>query len=252
MAETIARCLGMSEGVPCVDTATCLTPVPLCTPHRMEVAIGIVPAMLDKAAGRGAARPPLVLTQEQERMVREARAVPVDLDGPHPSRVYLIEHGSRVKIGYTTNLRARLDGLTLRPSNVLMVFRGGLDLERALHLYFDALRVDNTEWFRDAEPLRRYVEERAHTIPAPRTGPLAGDLVTAIRDAIGGDRGVHLGELLPRVEHLGIADRAQLRDRLDAEGIPVRRSMRTATGVGRSGVHRDDVARVLAARGVEG
>jgi hypothetical protein len=59
--ETIARCLGMSGGIACVEPATCLAPVPLCTPHRMEVAVGIVPQMLERAAGQALVRTPVVL-----------------------------------------------------------------------------------------------------------------------------------------------------------------------------------------------
>ncbi|MGW3735174.1 GIY-YIG nuclease family protein [Streptomyces sp. NPDC005148] len=249
MTSPIARCLGMDDGVACVDAATSVTPVPLCTPHRMEVAIGIVPEMLNRAAGRGDGVPQLPLTDEQADAVRKARPVPSELGGQHAPRVYFIEHGNRVKIGYTTNLRKRLSDLSLRVSNVRIVLQGGFALERALHVHFAALRVEDTEWFRNAPAIREYVTDRLRPTPTGRlalaAGPGASELVTAVVEAVGDDNGVHLRSLLPKVERLGIPDTATLRARLEEEGIPLRRSFRTREGAGRTGVHREDLAAQL-------
>jgi hypothetical protein len=137
----------------------------------------------------------------------------------------------------------------------VILLAGGLDLERALHAHFDALRIGETEWFRDAADLRRYVREHRQGAVLPdqarpelETGEAPGDLLAAIVRAIGQDRGVHLATLLPHVEHLGIPDRTVLRARLDEEGVPVRRTLRTSEGPGRTGIHRDDVATLLRAR----
>ncbi|MEV5007299.1 GIY-YIG nuclease family protein [Streptomyces sp. NPDC055692] len=164
--------------------------------------------------------------------------------------MYFIEHGNRVKIGYTTNLRDRLSSLSLRPSNVVVTLQGGLDLEGALHAYFELYRVDDTEWFRYAVPIRAYVEERVAAIGASPelVLPTRTELVAVVVEAVGADRGVHLSALLPKVAHLGITDRETLRARLKAEGIPIRRSMRTREAAGRSGVHRDDLARLFGSR----
>ncbi|MER7835318.1 GIY-YIG nuclease family protein [Streptomyces sp. NPDC096040] len=251
MADPTARCLGMDDGGPCTEIATATRPVPLCTPHRIEVAMGVVPDALRRAAGAldGAALGHL--EERQARLVERARAVPVILAGAHAPRVYVIEHGHRVKIGYTTNLRDRLGSLCLRPSNVVLTLQGGLDLERALHAYFAPYRLDDTEWFRYAAPVRTYVEERTkQASPSGEELVLSArsELVAAVMAAVGADRGVHLGTLLPTVAHLGIPDRETLRQRLDAEGIPVRRTMRTSEGAGRSGVHRDDLVRLFGPR----
>ncbi|MFC8463396.1 GIY-YIG nuclease family protein [Streptomyces sp. NPDC057250] len=220
--------------------------------------MGIVPEMLRRAVDVPAARPRVVLTDVQVRHIRRAPAVPIDLSGNHASRVYFIEHGTRLKIGYTTNLRSRLSALSLRPSNVRMVVRGGPEVERALHRYFDAYRIEDTEWFHLADEVQQYIEERLrehegrpvwqHPAPARRIHlPLivasdATELVTLTAEAIGTDNGVHLRSLLGRVGGvLGIPNTGELRACLEAEGIPCRRSFRTREGAGRTGVHRNDL-----------
>ncbi|MFF4900496.1 GIY-YIG nuclease family protein [Streptomyces sp. NPDC001068] len=245
MADPTARCLGMDDGGPCTEVATATRPVPLCTPHRLEVALGIVPDVLRRAVGTLDGATLGHLDERQARLVERARTVPVNLSGPHALRVYVIEHGHRVKIGYTTNLRERLASLSLRPGNVVLTLQGGRDLERALHVYFAPYRLDDTEWFRYAAPVRTWVEERTRARGPELVLPARSELLAAVVAAVGGDRGVHLGTLLPKVAHLDIADRETLRERLGAEGIPVRRSMRTREGAGRSGVHRDDLVRLF-------
>lgn len=85
--------------------------------------------------------------------------------GRHEPLVYFIRNGNRVKIGYTTNLAARVAALTLTLRFVVLTLDGGRDLETIMHRRFAAERLEGTEWFVYSRRLREYIEsERA----APR------------------------------------------------------------------------------------
>src|SRR5690348_15631784 len=173
MNDLSARCLGIEEGAPCTDLATIAQPVPLCTHHQMQVAMAIVPEMLASAASFARrAQLPVERDSETHRAVSRARVAGIDLNGVHGARVYFVRNGDRVKIGYTTNLRGRLDALCLRAEAVLLLLEGGKDLESALHRYFAGHRVPNTEWFRYTGEIKTYISERLdrHTAAAPK-GP---------------------------------------------------------------------------------
>jgi hypothetical protein len=64
----------------------------------------------------------------------------------HDPVVYFIRNGSRVKIGWTTNLKGRVRSLSLPMSAVLATMPGGPAEENALHRRFDSARCDG-EWF---------------------------------------------------------------------------------------------------------
>lgn len=73
----------------------------------------------------------------------------------HPPIVYYMRLGDLVKIGYTTNLTARLE--SINPQEVMTTEPGGPDRERRRHEQFAALRVHG-EWFRLAPPLTDHIE----------------------------------------------------------------------------------------------
>ncbi|MDX2647927.1 GIY-YIG nuclease family protein [Streptomyces sp. PA03-1a] len=151
------------DGVSCFEAATCQTPVPLCTPHRMQVAIAIVPDILSVAAETADVTPTNAVDPHSARLLRAARKAPLLLNTAHEPQVYFIEHGRRVKIGYTTNLGKRISSLSLRPSAVVLALWGDRQLEQALHLYFDPFRVEDSEWFRREAPVRSYMDgKRRH------------------------------------------------------------------------------------------
>jgi hypothetical protein len=146
-----------------------LRPVALCEPHRIEVALGVVPAVL---------RDQLVVAQQlvtapapRLDLIATAGVAPVDalLGGVHDSVVYFLANGGRVKIGYTTNLRSRLGSLALRSDSLLLALHGGPELERALHVRFAAYRNGTTEWFELSPDVFRFI-----SAPHPSATAVAG------------------------------------------------------------------------------
>lgn len=88
--------------------------------------------------------------------------------GPRPLRservgyVYFIEGGDRIKIGYTTNGRARRKKmLTDAPVDLklLHIESGTFRVEKMLHRQFAELRVRG-EWFRKTPELLAFIEQR--------------------------------------------------------------------------------------------
>lgn len=184
-------CVADDEGRRCHRDAMMLRPVALCHAHGIEVATAVVPELLRDqlaAALRGGATAPAVRTE----LVATARATDPGklLGGVHESVVYFIANGGRVKIGYTTNLKSRLGSLALRSDAVLLVLRGGPDLERALHAHFAEHRCGTTEWFELAPPVFRFIASphpaqpaatRSGTAPGNDGGPALQDLLDHAR-----------------------------------------------------------------------
>lgn len=80
--------------------------------------------------------------------------------------IYYIRFGDRVKIGTSSNVKARLS--TLPYDALLALEPGGVDLERRRHAEFAVHRVPGQrEWFEDTLALRDHVEtlRRAHGDP---------------------------------------------------------------------------------------
>ena len=90
--------------------------------------------------------------------------------GSHTPVVYFIRNGNRIKIGTTADLHQRVRRLSLRMDNVALILIGNRDLERSMHRQFNALRVGNSEWFRDAEPLSRFITEQVDRLTTPSKG----------------------------------------------------------------------------------
>lgn len=181
--NTEARCIADDEGRRCHRDAVMLRPVALCTAHRIEVALTIVPEVLRDqlaAAQQGAATAPPRLDLTATAHVATLDAL---LHGVHDSVVYFIANGGRVKIGYTTNLRGRLGSLALRSDSVLLALHGGPELERALHAHFAAYRNGNTEWFELAPEVFRYIAQQRPTATGRNTSSVAQpDNLTAARE----------------------------------------------------------------------
>lgn len=86
--------------------------------------------------------------------------------GQHDPLVYFVELGSHVKIGTSTNLTARLAGLSLPARFVTLTIPGGRDLETSIHRIFDIEREPGSEWFIRSDRLRTYIEtQRGTTAP---------------------------------------------------------------------------------------
>jgi hypothetical protein len=75
-------------------------------------------------------------------------------------RVYFIDGGDNIKIGFTRSIRQRLKSLQAAspvPLKVICVVKGGKLREAAFHETFAHLRVHG-EWFRSTRELREYIE----------------------------------------------------------------------------------------------
>jgi len=75
----------------------------------------------------------------------------------HAPLVYFIRNGSRVKIGWTTNLRGRLSSLALPATAVAATTPGGPDEERGIHRKFARARVGRTEWFEASPEIEAFI-----------------------------------------------------------------------------------------------
>lgn len=73
----------------------------------------------------------------------------------HPAIVYYMKLGSLVKIGFTTNLTARLEHI--HPEEVMVTEPGGRERESERHQQFAALHAHG-EWFRLEAPLTDHIE----------------------------------------------------------------------------------------------
>lgn len=78
-------------------------------------------------------------------------------EGRHDPMVYFIRLGSRVKIGYTTNIAQRVANLSLHPRFVALLMPGSFALEAELHRHFAAERETGTEWFEYSKRVHAYV-----------------------------------------------------------------------------------------------
>ena len=97
----------------------------------------------------------------------------------HGQVVYFIRNGNRVKIGWTTNLRKRLESLSLPVSTVALLQPGGPDVEDMLHRRFGRTRIDGSEWFESSEAIESYIE---------RNQPEPGTLAAILLEQICGER----------------------------------------------------------------
>jgi hypothetical protein len=78
----------------------------------------------------------------------------------HDPLVYFIRNGSRIKIGWTTNLKGRLLGLSLPRDAVALTVPGGPAEETLMHNRFRSARVGRTEWFEATPELEEFIEHR--------------------------------------------------------------------------------------------
>lgn len=158
-------CAAADHGHACRSIAAMLEPVPLCDHHRLQVALLVTPDVLAEAMRLlGSAQAPRTLPDdERDALVAGSRALDVRAYlnvGMHGPIVYFIENGDRVKIGFSTNLRSRIQAFALQEKNVLMILGGGLTLERALHSVFATDRIDATEWFVKSERMVAFIDSK--------------------------------------------------------------------------------------------
>lgn len=141
------RCVAKIENRKCRIPCPVADPVPLCTYHRWEIAVGVDPDLRNRIPA-----PP-----HPHHLVVEARPTPVPSVGKHSPVVYFMALGNRVKIGFTANLGQRLTQMSIPRSSATLTLDGGRDLEAALHQRFAGLRINGSEWFRLEPPLTDYM-----------------------------------------------------------------------------------------------
>lgn len=143
-------------------------PVLLCGEHALEVALAVVPKLLAsslrevQARNEDGSQP---LSPRAAHIVDSASSAEWPEAQRHSSLVYFVANGSRVKIGHTKGLAARIRSLSLRTNEVMLLLHGGATLERALHEKFADHRIDNTEWFDLAPSLVHFIGAKKHGRP---------------------------------------------------------------------------------------
>jgi hypothetical protein len=90
--------------------------------------------------------------------------------GPRPRQqhlVYYIRRRGVIKIGYTSNLRARMKAL--HPDELMAIERGTRQLETHRHRQFVAFRAAGRtrEWFEPDTHLLEHINERRSALPPP-------------------------------------------------------------------------------------
>jgi T5orf172 domain len=100
--------------------------------------------------------PPVLLCGDHRDLIvaQETRRRP----SVHDPLVYFIRNGSRIKIGWSTNLKARLSSLSLPQSAVLLTIPGGPSEEDFMHQRFRSARWGRTEWFEATSELEAFIE----------------------------------------------------------------------------------------------
>ncbi|MGW2371680.1 GIY-YIG nuclease family protein [Kitasatospora sp. NPDC001683] len=160
-------CLAADRGAPCTSGPVIVKPVPLCRRHLAEVVHQATQTFI-------AARGVTPSGPAGEQLIRRATVLSpaAFLGGRHDGAVYFLANGSRVKIGYSTNLKERISALALREDDIVFLLHGGMDLEKALHRRFADVRIKNTEWFTLDGPVADFIATHRPTAPrSPRPVP---------------------------------------------------------------------------------
>lgn len=196
----------VADDGPCDDTPVIARPVVLCRVHLAAVAHQALTLFVAPEA-----KPFLEATADDEA-IRRAKPMNIadSLTGAHPSAVYFIANGDRVKIGFTTNLKSRVATLSLRESDVLLLLRGEMDLERALHRRFAKERINNTEWFACSTRIRRFMTDKtAPAVPVAAPPRDLGSLYYPDGKPVGRDEWPALWQAF---ERMGSATKAELQN----------------------------------------
>lgn len=107
---------------------------------------------------RSATEPPVLLCSDHRDLLL-MQLMPHRLGrGVHKPLVYFARNGSRFKIGWTTNLKARMGTLTLPLSAVTATIPGGLEVETQMHARFWQSHAVG-EWFEATPDLVAYVQQ---------------------------------------------------------------------------------------------
>lgn len=127
--------------------------------ERFISQLGDAFCLVPKCGRSAATEPPVLLCRDHVDMLllqlkRQRPSV-------HAPLVYFIRNGTRIKIGWTTNLKARLTSLSLPADAVVLTMTGGPQTEKAMHKRFAKARVGRTEWFEVVPELEEFIATRA-------------------------------------------------------------------------------------------
>lgn len=98
------------------------------------------------------------LTQAASDARRAEREIRTVLGEPADGRIYYLQVGSRIKIGWTSDMSQRMRAYP--PDSVLLaVEQGSLADERDMHRTCRPYRTHGREWYEPCEAMYRFVEE---------------------------------------------------------------------------------------------
>ncbi|MCT2177433.1 hypothetical protein M3F63_07090 [Brachybacterium muris] len=128
-------------------------PFPICERHLIQIARFALSLGKDVLAGKA----DTVESMWQRHVKRRKQAQSV---------VYYLDIGDGyVKIGYTTNLRKRMQSMYLTPDKLMAVELGGAAKEHERHVQFAHLREGRSERFRLDDDLRAHIADRRKRRP---------------------------------------------------------------------------------------
>lgn len=151
----VERCTAQLGNGSFCDAASMIDmPFPICRRHAGQVYERLGEHLGEEHAARLRTMTDIarnLMTPSPERLAREKRRKEALRA---QSVVYYVRIGEHVKIGTTTNLKARLSTLRVDPDAVLATEPGGYELERQRHREFATERIGRRENF---TPSRRLV-----------------------------------------------------------------------------------------------
>ncbi|MFB8182605.1 GIY-YIG nuclease family protein [Streptomyces sp. NPDC055966] len=152
----------------CEEQSFITNPIPLCSEHALTISLNVTDLL------HANARTALATDRAD---VERTRVAPNSVwqQASHPSVVYFLTNGDRVKIGTSTNITARVGALALRKANAALLLQGGSNLENALHDHFADDRIGNTEWFILSPRVQEYIARRKEADSALRQPLLPPD-----------------------------------------------------------------------------
>lgn len=140
----------------CNRTVPIDAPVSLCFTHLRRVYEYVGQSLAEAPLAFAGGRLVENLFGREVARVGDYPPPPVE-HGPPAPVVYYIRNQQRIKIGWTSNLRRRVHGLTY--DEILAVEPGGVELEKMRHQQFAADRFGRRgEWFQISDSLTSHIE----------------------------------------------------------------------------------------------
>lgn len=157
MHESTGLCCATTDEGECLATSVEGAPVPLCATH-LRVTYAFARDLVEDG-WREAARAQLAtdrsLATSYESQPLDAAPAPRQRhDEECGTVVYFVRFGDRVKIGFTSDMKARM--AVIPHDEILATIPGGRELEQKLHHRFKLTRLTG-EWFRISPELMHFI-----------------------------------------------------------------------------------------------